>query len=120
MPVTTLVSWETLHQNVVAMSTRDNVWSKYWCSSLAYVTAARTRVAKFLSMPAKVVESGLGRILPFMKLIISNLPVTVVASGCGGGGTVSGDTMFPGTTSCIVGNVAALNISVLVWVDQGR
>ena len=61
-------------------------------------------------MSAKAVELGLGRTLLFMKFIISDLPVTVVASGCGGGGAVSGDTRFLGTTNCIVGNVAALNI----------
>ena len=63
-------------------------------------------------MSAKAVEAGLGRILHFVKFIISDLPITVVTSGCLGGVAASGDTKVPGTNNCIGGSIAALKIMV--------
>ena len=80
-----------LHLNALAMSIRDKVLTKKWCSSLEYTVVVRTRVAEFFSHPASAVESGLGNTCNFIHFMISDHPSAVVASDGGGVGVVSGD-----------------------------
>ena len=91
---------------------QDVVSSKYFLSNFKNTAAARTLVAEFLSVTANSVELGSGRTQVFVHLMSLACPTAVEVSGCWSGGAVNGPTIWPGTTTWIVGIADAANSTV--------
>ena len=91
---------------------QDVVSSKYFLSNFKNTAAARTLVAEFLSVTANSVESGSGRTWVFVNLMSLACPTAGEVSGCWSGGAVNGPTIWPRTTTWIVGIADAANSTV--------
>ena len=66
-------------------------------------------MVEFSSQAASAVELGFGRTYNLVFLIISNCPSVVLADVGEGGRAETGDMIWPGTTICMTGVVAAVN-----------
>ena len=75
------------------------------------MTAASILVGVLSSHSAKHGESGFGKTFNLVMLTMAVRPSTVVASGDGGGGAITGYVIIGGTIICMVGVVAAIKSS---------
>ena len=90
----------------------DVVSSKYFLSSFKNMAATSTLVAELLSATANSHESGSGRTWVFVSLISLAHQTAVEVSGCLSVGAINGPTIWPRTTTWIVGIADATNSTV--------
>ena len=76
------------------------------------MAAARTLVGVLSSHSVKHGEFGFGKTFTLVALIMAVHLGVVVASGDGGGGAITGDSIIGGTTICMVGVAAANKSSI--------
>ena len=98
--------------NIVAILALGVLSSKYFCSKVQNIAAAKTRVGA-LSHLSKQSAAGSGNMFFLQYLITSCHSASVAAVVGGGGGVESGDAEPGGNTIWIVGGTAAASIRVI-------